>query len=285
MSLKLSTGFRNGELDVDELRETSRILHLNFHHNKNQHRATVWWKWLSILRRSIDKLLGEVELGAALVFDRERNLAAIAARVAFIRDILVPRCCQAFGTVIADKAFAPLGLVLVALLARTDRLLGSAQHGKTSPPEAHSKEKENLPTNAERVTTTSEDITLAPGGRVLGEEERGPDGEEDEDVDMGESVSREREDGEVQAIEVIEQALDACGHSSSNDASKDALCPPSDVQNTGSALPGDTLTRASTSLETEGQNPSRGQNRAERKRGRKKTTAASGLDELFKGII
>lgn len=28
------------------------MLHLIFHRNKNQHRRTKWWKWLSILKRA-----------------------------------------------------------------------------------------------------------------------------------------------------------------------------------------------------------------------------------------
>lgn len=32
-------------------------IHLIYHRNKNQHGKTAWWKWLSILRRSLLKLL------------------------------------------------------------------------------------------------------------------------------------------------------------------------------------------------------------------------------------
>lgn len=35
-------------------------VHLIYHRNKNQHGGTTWWKWLSILRRCLVRLIDAV---------------------------------------------------------------------------------------------------------------------------------------------------------------------------------------------------------------------------------
>ena len=44
-----------------QLLTTHHLLQLTFHRNKNQHRRAKWWKWLSMLYRSVGKLLGLTE--------------------------------------------------------------------------------------------------------------------------------------------------------------------------------------------------------------------------------
>ena len=69
-------------IDVVALRTISQVLNLLNHRNKNQHRRSQWWKRFSRLRRSVEKLLQEVD---------DQNEKAAAARVAFMNDLLIPK--------------------------------------------------------------------------------------------------------------------------------------------------------------------------------------------------
>lgn len=65
------------------LRAISDSLHLLYHHNKNQHRQSKWWKWLTMLRRGVGKLFQELQKSG-----REHFFA----RINHFRVILLPRC-------------------------------------------------------------------------------------------------------------------------------------------------------------------------------------------------
>jgi hypothetical protein len=43
-------------MDQSRIERAFTTIHLVYHRNKNQHGKTAWWKWLSILRRSLLKL-------------------------------------------------------------------------------------------------------------------------------------------------------------------------------------------------------------------------------------
>ncbi|MCJ1307010.1 hypothetical protein MMC25_000655 [Agyrium rufum] len=52
------------KLSLPALNVTSKLLHLLFHRNKNQHRTSTWWKHLSILKRNLRRVvegLGKVQ--------------------------------------------------------------------------------------------------------------------------------------------------------------------------------------------------------------------------------
>lgn len=46
---------------LQALNETLKITHLIYHHNKNQHRAAKWWKWLAMLKRTVTRVVDELE--------------------------------------------------------------------------------------------------------------------------------------------------------------------------------------------------------------------------------
>ena len=101
-----------------QLLTTHHLLQLTFHRNKNQHRRAKWWKWLSMLYRSVGKLLAlteGLETGArrrpapdasvvnvhgakrmapvsrqSIVFDRTRS--KWDDRVVYLRQGIVPGC-------------------------------------------------------------------------------------------------------------------------------------------------------------------------------------------------
>ncbi|KAF3020055.1 hypothetical protein E8E15_008475 [Penicillium rubens] len=112
---------------MDEILTVHSMLHLIFHRNKNQHRRTKWWKWLSILKR------------ATLDFARSGVKSHLATHV-------IPRCYIAFSTVVADNQFSALGVVLLAVLARLSKITGIS-HQKMEPA-----------TTKSRMTVAKEDL-------------------------------------------------------------------------------------------------------------------------------
>ncbi|KZF21264.1 hypothetical protein L228DRAFT_284319 [Xylona heveae TC161] len=117
----------NKESQISDLQTISKLFHLIFHRNKNQHRLTKWWRWFAMLRRSTDRLLLELEhVKSTPSFAEEAEALAqrAGARVEYISEVLVPRCHLAFKNLTSDNQFAPLGLVLMANLSRLDSILG-----------------------------------------------------------------------------------------------------------------------------------------------------------------
>ncbi|RAK96425.1 uncharacterized protein BO80DRAFT_429055 [Aspergillus ibericus CBS 121593] len=118
-------------MDVNKVSAVHSILHLIFHRNKNQHRGTKWWKWLSILKRDTLKLAKSLDRhgGPGPSADEYKHHLAIH---------VIPKCYLAFSTVVADGQFSTLGTVLLATLARLTRATGidkemmvSTQQAKT----------------------------------------------------------------------------------------------------------------------------------------------------------
>ncbi|KAL4877641.1 hypothetical protein BJY04DRAFT_197421 [Aspergillus karnatakaensis] len=115
-------------MDQDELLRIHSILHLIFHRNKNQHRGTDWWKWLSMLKRTV------WNLAESLSLSKQRNLTSLMeAHKRRLADNIVPRCYVAFSVVAADVQFSPLGTVLIATLARLSKSAGINKELKSRP--------------------------------------------------------------------------------------------------------------------------------------------------------
>ncbi|EED12546.1 conserved hypothetical protein [Talaromyces stipitatus ATCC 10500] len=87
-------------------------VHLIYHRNKNQHGGTAWWKWLSILRRCLLKLIGST--------GNEKKCMNISR---YLHTRVIPMGYVAFSTVVADGQFSTLGTVLLAALAQTKRVI------------------------------------------------------------------------------------------------------------------------------------------------------------------
>ncbi|KAJ5902487.1 hypothetical protein N7495_003015 [Penicillium taxi] len=128
-------------MDQQELLEVHSILHLIYHRNKNQHQRTKWWKWLSMLKRiSLD--LGSQDSDSVAAY--RQHLAK-----------LIPRCHLAFSTVVADKQFSTLGIVLVSTLARLAKVTGVDVELNARPMQ---KAKPKQKTQKTLVHTLSEDL-------------------------------------------------------------------------------------------------------------------------------
>ena len=111
--------------------------------HKNQHRAQLWFKQLSLLRRAVRDLL-EVDIKLLELqqghqanqisaedvrkkFDGERQLVSSKASLTvWIREVLVPECYVTSSVMVADGdgGFANLGAVLVAAVAGLAALVG-----------------------------------------------------------------------------------------------------------------------------------------------------------------
>lgn len=133
-----------------ELRKVTDILKVVYLRNKNQHRLTKWWKWLSILKRSLQ----------AVGNDFQRNdYRGISTRLSHLRESLIPRCYtygrlksttswhslislfyRSFTQIAADLQFSALGLVLVANTAKVYNII--SQMTSNVPPVSPPAEKD-----------------------------------------------------------------------------------------------------------------------------------------------
>ena len=59
------------------------MIHLLYHRNKNQHHHALWWKWLSMLQRSLAKISRALEIA---------NYEQAAMRIRQANDVLLPGC-------------------------------------------------------------------------------------------------------------------------------------------------------------------------------------------------
>ncbi|KAK2811873.1 hypothetical protein FQN50_001911 [Emmonsiellopsis sp. PD_5] len=95
-------------------------LHLLYHRNKNQHRNTKWFKWLSMLRRATADLTRDVER-----FEKNDDDDDVKE--------MILRRMGAFSTVIADTQFSALGVVLLATLAQASQAVRAGEAYYSSP--------------------------------------------------------------------------------------------------------------------------------------------------------
>ncbi|KAI0406613.1 hypothetical protein F4802DRAFT_87515 [Xylaria palmicola] len=154
------------------------------HRNRNQHRRAAWWRSFGMLRRHCARLVGELVVAAATAAAAARRSAARAARAekskrrrrekeklvaagvdaetdvvvarhaVWLRDILIPVCYLAFSQLTADNQFAPLGMVLMGILAQVQAACDCAAAPPSPPPPA-----------AREALVAAEPTTTASDGR------------------------------------------------------------------------------------------------------------------------
>lgn len=113
-------------MDSKEILAVHSILHLIFHRNKNQHRRTKWWKWLSILKRAtldlarsgVKSHLATHVIPRCYMYERKKGITLNNQANCFL---------SAFSTVVADNQFSTLGIVLLAALARLSKITGISE--------------------------------------------------------------------------------------------------------------------------------------------------------------
>jgi ribonuclease MRP protein subunit RMP1 len=201
------------------LSQISNVFHLLHHRNKNQHRRSTWYKWFSLLRRHISKLLvdqSELEAlnsipavplskasrAASKKLEREStwNVSGgvgvgartpvlkrrIARKETYLREIILPGAWLSFSNLVAEKQFGQLGVVLVGCLGELGTVLGSRTQREGEGIEVG----HDLTACGERERGTA----IAEGQTTVERRQKGPvDGMKVED--FGEVV--DREDGEA----------------------------------------------------------------------------------------
>ncbi|KAM5353777.1 hypothetical protein ACJ41O_000427 [Fusarium nematophilum] len=105
------------------------ILNAFAHRHTNQHSSSHWWSSFSILRRAARNLSADLSRPrqpktrnkSSRNVDRDNHPAFARAR--WMARHVVPRAYVAFTQLAADNQHAPLGLLLLSILAHINRLL------------------------------------------------------------------------------------------------------------------------------------------------------------------
>jgi ribonuclease MRP protein subunit RMP1 len=121
------------ESSTAELLNLARLVDVLYIRNKNQHHRSAWWKHFNIFRKHL-KTLTSAELqpssgnGPAIEDAKHVPLRATGQRrVDGWVDNLVSAWHAAFTQLLTERRFANIGVVLVAVLARTCWLVGATE--------------------------------------------------------------------------------------------------------------------------------------------------------------
>ncbi|KAJ5972663.1 uncharacterized protein N7479_002581 [Penicillium vulpinum] len=161
-------------MDTKEILAVHSTLHLIFHRNKNQHRRTKWWKWLSILKRATLDLARSGVKSHLATYIIPRCYMYESGPIVLPNDLA--NCFpSAFSTVVADNQFSTLGIVLLAALARLSKITGISHQLKVQPVVTKSKTtpivaKEDLGERIRRV----DDAPLTRPVKVLQSDAKAP---------------------------------------------------------------------------------------------------------------
>ncbi|KAF4333029.1 ribonuclease MRP subunit rmp1 [Fusarium beomiforme] len=109
----------------DSLAPLITILNAFTHRHKNQHSSSHWWSSFSLLRRAVRNLNKDLnsrprktKAGAV-----NRDVQPALTRAKWMMSHVIPRAFVTFSQLAADNQHAPLGLLLLSVLARTNTLL------------------------------------------------------------------------------------------------------------------------------------------------------------------
>ncbi|EFX00550.1 hypothetical protein CMQ_7552 [Grosmannia clavigera kw1407] len=169
------------------------------HRHKNQHRLSAyWWAPFQQLRRHAEKLREELHAQQQLQQkkqqqkrpSRKRDVVSDAPtqRARWMQSNLVPKAYLAFSRLVVDKQFAPLGLLLLAVLAQIRAVLVFVIH-EDEPTAAESRES--------RESQESQKLPADQGRAATGtrEKRRAGDGNDD----LGEAVTRAAQKPTIEA--------------------------------------------------------------------------------------
>ncbi|KAI9147933.1 Ribonuclease MRP protein subunit rmp1 [Paramyrothecium foliicola] len=120
------------------------ILEAFNHRHKNQHRASHWWAEFGILRRSLRALASDA---------LHRHGSALLSRAQWLKSHIIPRSYLAFTQLAADNQHAPLGLLLLALLARVNAIVSDLLPEAAPPPNLEVKDVSSCDVAPEDSTT------------------------------------------------------------------------------------------------------------------------------------
>ncbi|KAI5457891.1 hypothetical protein BGZ63DRAFT_427911 [Mariannaea sp. PMI_226] len=121
------------------------ILQAVAHRHRNQHSSSHWWRAFGLLRRATRSLAASLLRRPSKSDDELPSV--VQAR--WMASHIVPRTYVAFTQLAADNQHAPLGLMLLAVLARISRLLSDLV------PSNHTSSNPNPSSSSAAVTQTS----------------------------------------------------------------------------------------------------------------------------------
>ncbi|KAM0449385.1 hypothetical protein ACHAPV_008843 [Trichoderma viride] len=101
------------------------ILNAFNHRHHNQHRLAHWWPVFRSLRRTVRNLIDDLSPPTSLSSCPSPRREAIPPRAVWLNKHFIPRAYVAFSQLAADNQHAPLGLLLLAILARIHSALTS----------------------------------------------------------------------------------------------------------------------------------------------------------------
>ncbi|SCW04159.1 LAFE_0H07382g1_1 [Lachancea fermentati] len=98
----------------DKLYQEYLLIHLIYHRNKNQHRASIWWRQFNELKRTVSQVLKQLRKHKP----SDKDGITLFSLLKRLRNQQVSKMYYGFNGVIALGQFVTLGVVLVGLLAR-----------------------------------------------------------------------------------------------------------------------------------------------------------------------
>lgn len=196
---------------LTSLQTATHILAGLTHRNKNQHRGTKWWPAFNMLRRSLQKLILDLEAAiqraevmmvvpsagkkqqqrkaaTTLKAAKQLELDRVMERVAWVRAVLGPRAYESFTQLTADRQFAQLGLVLIGVLAQVEAAVAPFVPAEPdSEPESKYRQLER-----DRSGPAGASVQQVEAGGAYGPKTVAAD---TGDLDLGVAVSRDELDG------------------------------------------------------------------------------------------
>ncbi|KAI8667411.1 hypothetical protein LRP88_00838 [Fusarium phalaenopsidis] len=159
------------------------ILNAFAHRHRNQHHSSHWWSSFSLVRRAARNLSTDLTSRPRPIKNKNKpgnvegdNHPALARAKWMIRHV-VPRTYIAFSQLAADNQHAPLGLLLLSVLARINRILSDL-----------------VPADQNAIPTSSASASAKPTttGTILSSNSQTstPAETDSPDIDMGVTISR-----------------------------------------------------------------------------------------------
>ncbi|RTE70013.1 hypothetical protein BHE90_015593 [Fusarium euwallaceae] len=157
------------------------ILNAFAHRHRNQHHSSHWWSSFSLVRRAARNLSIDLTSRPRPIKNKNKsgngegdNHPALVRARWMIRHV-VPRTYIAFTQLAADNQHAPLGLLLLSILARINRILSDL-----------------VPADENTIPATSASTKPTPTGSMLpsNTQTSTPAETDSLDIDMGVAISR-----------------------------------------------------------------------------------------------
>ncbi|PNP41496.1 hypothetical protein TGAMA5MH_06597 [Trichoderma gamsii] len=109
------------------------ILNAFNHRHHNQHRLAHWWPVFRSLRRTIRNLIDDLSPPSSLSSRSAPRRESTPPRAIWLNKHFIPRAYVAFSQLAADNQHAPLGLLLLAILARIHTALSPLSNDSSIP--------------------------------------------------------------------------------------------------------------------------------------------------------